>query len=71
MIVAMAVLAIAISLFLLYGGLIVPDTPWYLQPLFQGAVAAGIAILILLSAQGRARAHGLTLTGVATNLPLE
>jgi hypothetical protein len=67
----MAVLAIAISLFLLYGGLIVPNTPWYLQPLFQGAVAACIAILILLSAQGRARAHGLALTQVATNLPLE
>ena len=68
---AMAVLAIAISLVLLYGGLIVPNTPWFLQPLFQGAIAAGIAGVILLSAQGRARAHGLELHQVATGLPLE
>jgi len=60
-----------ISLFLLYGGLIVPNTPWYLQPLFQGAIAAGIAVLILLSAQRRARAHGVELHQVATGLPLE
>jgi len=68
---AMAVAAIAISLVLLYGGLIVPNTPWFLQPLFQGAIAAGVAVLILLSAQGRARAHGLELHQVATGLPLE
>jgi amino acid transporter len=67
----MAVLAIAISLVLLYGGLIVPNTPWYLQPLFHGAIAAGVAGLILLSAQGRARAQGIELHQVATNLPLE
>lgn len=67
----MAVLAIGISLFLLYSGLIVPNTAWYLQPLFQGAIAAIIAILILASAQGRARAQGVELHQVATNLPLE
>ncbi len=67
----MAVLAIAMSLVLLYGGLIVPNTAWYLQPLFQGAVAAGIAVLILRSAQERARAHGTALHQVATGLPLE
>ncbi|MGH7123030.1 MAG: APC family permease [Stellaceae bacterium] len=67
----MAVLAIAISLVLLYGGLIVPNTAWYLQPLFQGAVAAGVAVLILQSAQGRARSHGVELHQVATGLPLE
>jgi amino acid transporter len=71
LILVMAVLAIAISLYLLYGGLIVPNTPWYLQPLFQGAIAAGVAGLILLSAQGRARAQGIELHQVATNLPLE
>jgi hypothetical protein len=69
--VVMAVLAIAIALFLLYGGLIVPNTPWYLQPLFQGAVAAGVAILILISAQHRAHARGVALTQIATSLPLE
>ncbi len=67
----MAVLAVVISLVLLYGGLIVPNTAWYLQPLFQGAVAAGIAVLILRSAQERARAHGVELHQVATGLPLE
>jgi len=67
----MAVLAIAISLVLLYGGLIVPNTAWYLQPLFQGAVAAVVAVLILLSARSRARAQGVELHQVATGLPLE
>ncbi|HKX11077.1 MAG TPA: APC family permease [Stellaceae bacterium] len=70
-VVVMALLAIAISLVLLYGGLIVPNTAWYLQPLFQGAIAAGVAVLILRSAQHRARAHGTELHQVATGLPLE
>ena len=67
----MAVAAIAISLVLLYGGAVVPNTAWYLQPLFQGAIAAGIAVLVLRSAQQRARAHGTELHQVATGLPLE
>ena len=71
MIVVMAVASIVIALYLLYGGLIVPNTIWYLQPLFQGAVAACVAGLILLRAQARARANGFVLTQVATNLPLE
>lgn len=70
-IVVMAVLSIAIALYLLYSGLIVPNTPWYLQPLFQGAVAACIAITILLRARARAQARGFVLTQVATDLPLE
>ena len=71
LVVVMAVLSIAIALYLLYGGLIVPNTPWYLQPLFQGAVAACVAIIILLQASARARANGFMLTQVATGLPLE
>jgi hypothetical protein len=70
-IVVMAVAAIVIALYLLYGGLIVPNTAWYLQPAFQGVVAACIAGLILVRAQARALANGFVLTQVATNLPLE
>jgi amino acid transporter len=70
-IVVMAVLSIVIAVVLLYGGLIVPNTAWYLQPLFQGAVAAVVAIMILISARHRARAHGVALTQIATGLPLE
>lgn len=71
MVVVMAGLSIVIALYLLYGGLIVPNTPWYLQPLFQGAIAACVAVLILLRASARARANGRALTQVATTLPLE
>lgn len=71
LVVVMAVLSIVIAVYLLYGGLIVPNTPWYLQPLFQGAVAACVAILILLQASARARTNGFVLTQVATGLPLE
>lgn len=67
----MAVLSIAIALFLLYGGLIVPNTPWFLQPLFQGAVAACIALSIYSNASSRARASDIVLTQVATELPHE
>lgn len=69
--VVMAILAIAIAAFLLYGGLIVPKTVWFLQPLFQGAVAACIAILIYAGAQRRARANNIMLSRVASELPLE
>ena len=67
----MAVLSIAIAVFLLYGGLIVPKTPWFLQPLFQGFVAACIALLIFGSAARRARGNSVVLTQVATELPRE
>ena len=70
-IVVMAVLSIIIAVVLLYGGLIVPNTAWFLQPLFQGAVAACIAILIYLVARRRARANNIALTHVASELPLE
>lgn len=69
--IVMAVLSIAIAVFLLYGGLIIPKTPWFLQPLFQGAVAACIAIWIYSAALRRARAHNIVLTHVAAELPLE
>jgi hypothetical protein len=39
-------------------------------PLFQGAVAACVAIIILLQASARARADGFALTQVAIGLPL-
>jgi amino acid transporter len=67
----MAIAAIAISLYLLYGGLIVPNTPWFLQPLFQGLVAAAIAVWIYSGAHRRADSRGVALAQVATNLPLE
>jgi basic amino acid/polyamine antiporter, APA family len=67
----MAVAAIAISLYLLYGGLIVPNTQWFLQPLFQGAVAAVIALGLLALANRRAEGMGVKLAQVASNLPLE
>jgi basic amino acid/polyamine antiporter, APA family len=71
LVVVMAVLSIAIALFLLYGGLIVPHTPWFLQPLFQGAVAACLAIWIYASARQRALANGVALANVAATLPPE
>lgn len=67
----MAVLSIAIAVFLLYGGLIVPNTLWFLQPLFQGLVAACIALWIYATASRRARANNVILTQIATALPLE
>ncbi len=69
--VVMAILSIVIAVVLLYGGLIVPKTPWFLQPLFQGAVAACIAIWIYLVARRRARANNIALAHVASELPLE
>ncbi len=69
--VVMAVLSIVVAVVLLYGGLIVPNTPWFLQPLFQGAIAACIAIWIYLVARQRARANNIVLTHVASELPLE
>jgi amino acid transporter len=70
-IVVAAILSILIAVFLLYGGLIVPKTPWFLQPLFQGAVAACIAISIYSAALRRARANNIVLAHVAAELPLE
>ena len=70
-IVVMAVLSIVIAVVLLYGGLIVPHTPWFLQPLFQGVVAACVAIWIYLVARQRARNNNIVLTHVASELPLE
>lgn len=67
----MAVISIAVAAVLLYGGLIVPNTPWFLQPLFQGAVAACLALSIYAGASKRARASNLVLTRVATELPQE
>ncbi len=69
--VVMAILSIVIAVVLLYGGLIIPNTPWFLQPLFQGAVAACIAICIYSTARHRARANNIALTHVAAELPLE
>ncbi|MBV9784719.1 MAG: APC family permease [Acidisphaera sp.] len=71
LLVLMAVLAIVISAVLLWGGLIVPGTPWFLQPLFQGLVAAAVAIWIYAGARGRAAARGVTLVHVTTELPVE
>ena len=69
--VVMAILSIVIAVVLLYGGLIIPNTPWFLQPLFQGAVAACIAICIYSIARRRARANNIALAHVAAELPLE
>jgi amino acid transporter len=67
----MAALAIAISLFLLWGGLLLPHTPTVLQPWFQGAVAACIAAVIYARAERRSRAHGTDLACLASEPPLE
>ncbi len=67
----MAVLAIAIAVWLLSAGLIVPNTHWFLQPLFQGVVAACIALCIYAAALRRARANHVALRQVAAELPLE
>ncbi len=67
----MAVLAIAISLFLLGGGLVLPHTPVILQPWFQGVVAACVAAIIYTAARGRSRARGVDLARVARELPTE
>ncbi|MGH7210239.1 MAG: APC family permease, partial [Acetobacteraceae bacterium] len=67
----MAVLAIAISLFLLGGGLVLPHTPVVLQPWFQGVVAACVAALIYVRAQSSARRRGIDLGRIAHELPTE
>lgn len=70
-VIVMAILSIAISVVLLYEGLIVPDTSWFLQPLFQGVVAACVAICLYAMSARRARADKVELKQVAAELPLE
>ena len=67
----MAALAIAISLLLLGGGLILPHTPTVLQPWFQGLVAACVAALIYARAEARSRARGVDLARIVRELPVE
>jgi basic amino acid/polyamine antiporter, APA family len=71
LVIVMAVLAVLLSLYLLYGGAVVPNTEWFLQPLFQGAIAACIAAWIYIGAESRARKRGVELKHIARNLPVE
>jgi len=71
LLVVMAILAVAVAAVLLYGGLIVPRTPWFLQPLFQGALAACLAVWIYGRARRRAATNGVMLSEVAASLPPE
>ena len=66
-----AVLAVVIAGVLLTGGAILPKTPWFLQPVFQGVVAACIGVAVYVKARRRAAAGGMNLAKVALELPLE
>jgi len=70
-VVVAALLSIAIALALIASVLVVPKTPLYFQPLFQGAVAALIALWIYAAAKARARRTGVDLAVVGTEPPLE
>ena len=67
-----AVLAIVIAVILLSSVLVVPNTPFLLQPSTQAVVAILISIVIYLVASANARQRGEDLRGLArSRLPLE
>lgn len=67
-----AVLAIVVAIFLIGGVLVVPKTPFWLQPTVQGVVALVIGALLYLLAQRRAEQQGMNISALARReLPVE
>ncbi|MDA8048428.1 MAG: APC family permease [Rhodospirillales bacterium] len=70
-VVVLSILAIAVALVLLWGGAVVPHTPFLLQPIVQSLIAAAVAAFIFVRARPRLAQAGMTLPHLAAELPLE
>lgn len=66
-----SVLMIVIGAILLWNVAIVPKTPWEFQPLFQGAVATVIGIMIYKRAVSSNVRRGIHIEQIAREIPIE
>jgi hypothetical protein len=70
--VLVAIVAIVVAIVLIAGVLVVPKTPFWLQPTVQGVIAMVIGGIIYLLASRRAESQGLNVFAHAQReLPLE
>jgi hypothetical protein len=67
----LGVLAITASVPLILSLAVVPHTPLWLQPLFQGAVVLVIGAVILMFANSRAQRRGDSFRAIAARRPIE
>lgn len=71
LVVPAAIISILLSVPLILSLAVVPKTPLWLQPLFQGAVVLAIAWVILIFANGRAKRLGHSFRDIAARVPIE
>lgn len=71
LVVPASIVSIVLAVPLILSLAVVPKAPLILQPMFQGAVALAIGVVILGIANARARSRGDSLPAIAARIPIE
>ena len=66
-----AILSIVLAVPLIASLAVVPNTPFWLQPLFQGAVVTALGVIILWVAGAQAKRRGDSFRAIQATLPVE